>query len=181
MKDQDIVALYFDRNEEAIRHSQLQYGGYCMTVAMNILSSHSDAEECVNDTWVKAWWSMPPHRPHNLKTFLGKITRNLSIDRFRALHSSKRNRDLEVAMEELGESLPMPDDTDEQVLCGLLDEFLHTVPSTDCRLFLGRYWYGHSVSALAEQYGISANTVSQRLFKTRQRLRAFLTERGYHV
>lgn len=181
MKDQDIVSLYFARDEEALKVSEAQYGGYCMTISMNILASRPDAEECVNDTWLRAWNAIPPHKPSNLRTFLGKITRNLSIDRFRALHSTKRNQDLEVAMEELGDALPMPEDTDEGTLCGLLDEFLRRIDRQDCRLFLGRYWYGHSVTALAKHYGISANTVSQRLLRTRKRLHAFLNERGYNV
>ena len=181
MKDQDIVSLYFDRNQNAIKYSQAKYGGYCMSVSMNILQSRPDAEECVNDTWVKAWQTMPPQKPNNLKAFLGKITRNLSIDRYRSLHASKRNIDLEIAMDELGDAIPMPDDTDENLLCGLLDEFLRSLPQTDCRLFLGRYWYGHSVATLAGHYGMSANTVSQHLYQTRQKLKVFLGERGYSV
>ena len=181
MKDQDIVGLYFERNQDAIKHSQARYGGYCMSISMNILHSHPDAEECVNDTWLSAWQAMPPKKPSVLKTFFGKITRNLSIDRYRSLHASKRNIDLEVAMDELGDAIPMPDDTSEDLLCQLIEHFLGGVSDTDRRLFLGRYWYGHSVAMLAAHYGINPNTVSQRLYQTRQKLKAFLTERGYSV
>ena len=181
MDDCKIIELFERRDEGAIVECQKQYSKLCTAIALHILGNPEDAEECVNDTWVKAWHAMPPKRPNNLKTFLGKITRHLSIDRYRTLHSSKRNIDLEVAMDELGDAIPMPDDTDENLLCGLLDEFLRGIPRTDCRLFLGRYWYGHSVATLAGHYGMSANTVSQHLYQTRQKLKAFLGERGYSV
>lgn len=181
MKDADIVALYFARDEEAIRESQQAYGGYCTTVAMNILSSPADAEECVNDTWLRAWQSIPPAKPLDLKAFLGRITRNLSLDRFRTLKRHKRNRDLEVAMEELSEAIPLPDDTENSLLRQLLNEFLAVTEPLNRRLFVGRYWYGHSVIALARHYGLTVNAVSHRLSRTRAALKEFLKKEGYNV
>lgn len=181
MQDKEIVDLYWARKEIAIEESQKAYGSYCMTVSMNILSSRPDAEECVNDTWLKAWQAMPPQRPNNLRVFLGKIVRHLSIDRFRTLHRQKRNIDLEVAMDELGDCLVMPDDSTTAQVSALLNDFLSTQDKLTRQLFVGRYWHGYSVSRLAEHYRMAPNTVSQRLTRTRERLRAYLAERGYHV
>lgn len=181
MKDQDIVALYWERNENAITESQKEYGYYCMSVSMNILNSRPDAEECVNDTWLKAWQVMPPQRPNNLRVFLGKIVRNLSLDRFRTLHRQKRNIDLEVAMEELGEALIMPEETTTTQVSRAINEFLSMQDAVTRKLFVGRYWHGYSVARLAQHYGMAPNTVSQRLSRTRERLKAFLAERGYSV
>ena len=181
MNDNEIVALYWQRNEDAIRESETKYGSYCMTVSMNILSSRPDAEECVNDTWLRAWDAMPPARPSVLRTFLGKITRHLSIDRYRYLHASARNRDLEIAMSELGDAIPLPEDTDDYDLCALMNEFLEGLEPTDCRLFVGRYWHGYAVKVMAAHYGMTPNAVSLRLHRTRTALKAFLEERGCTV
>lgn len=181
MQDQDIIALYWARQESAIAESQKQYGNYCMNVSMNILSSRPDAEECVNDTWLKAWHTIPPARPRSLRLFLGKIVRNLSIDRFRALHRQKRNIDLEVAMEELGECMIMPEETSAEQVSDILGEFLSTQDKLTRQLFVGRYWHGYSVARLAGAYGMSPNTVSQRLGRTREKLKAYLQARGYRV
>ena len=110
MEDLHIIELYFARDEEAIRHTADKYGPYCTAVSMSILHSEPDAEECVNDTWLKTWNSIPPTRPNSLKLFLARITRNLSINRHRALHSDKRNKDLEVSLSELEPCFPAPDD-----------------------------------------------------------------------
>ena len=181
MKDTDIVDLYFARDEEAIRISQKTYGNYCTTIAMNILSSQADAEECVNDTWLKAWQSIPPACPYDLKAFLGRITRNLSLDRFRTLKRHKRNRDLEVAMEELSETIPLPDDTKDSLLKHLFSEFLAQTDSLNRRLFVGRYWHGYTVGKLARHYGLTENAVSHRLARTRAALKEFLEKEGYRV
>ena len=181
MNDYEIVSLYWQRDERAIIESERAYGDYCMTVAMNILDSRPDAEECVNDTWNHTWNAIPPARPTVLRTFLGKITRNLSIDRLRTLRRGKRNRDMVIAMEELGDSIPMPDDTDEGLLTSLLNEFLASIDARDRQLFVGRYWHGHSVRLLAAHYRLKPNTVAQRIKRTRERLHTFLNERGYHL
>ena len=181
MNDQDIVALYHARDEQAIKESENKYGVYCHAVAMNILNDRPDAEECVNDTWLRAWNSMPPHRPSVLRTFLGKITRNLALNRLSIRRAAKRNPYLEIALEELGDCVPAPEDTDARELCGLIDAFLEITPKLDRQLFLGRYWFAHSVRTLATHYQLSENAVSQRLKRTRAALRVYLTERGYHV
>ncbi len=181
MKDHDIVDLYWARDEQAIAESQRKYDGYCHGISMNILSNESDAEECVNDTWVAAWRSMPPKKPSVLRTYLGKLTRNLSINRLKERHREKRNPDLVIALEELAECIPVPEDTTDERLCAYLNEFLEITPALDRQLFMGRYWYGRTVREMAPRYGLTANAVSQRLKRTRQALRAYLEERGYTV
>ena len=179
LQDHEIVALYHARDEQAIHHSQRQYGPYCQAVAMNILNSPPDAEECVNDTWVAAWNSMPPQKPQNLCAYLGKLVRHISLNRLKALRREKRDAALTVAFEELEDIIPAPDETESAVICGWLDEYLGTLPQLDRQLFVGRYWYNHSVKALARHYGMTANAATKRITRAREGLRDFLIERGY--
>lgn len=179
LKDFEIVALYHARDERAIEVSQKQYGRYCHTVSMNILRSQPDAEECVSDTWPAAWNTMPPKWPRNLCAYLGKLTRNISLNRLKALRRECRDTSLTVAFEELEDCIPAPDDTDSAVICGWLDEYLGTLGQLDRQLFVGRYWYNHSVKELARHYGLTANAATKRITRVREGLRSFLTERGY--
>ena len=175
--DAEIVALYLARDESAVEHTAKNYGAYCLTVAMNILQSHPDAEECVNDTYLQAWRSIPPHRPTVLRLFLGKITRNLAIDRYR--QRKAHNPELDLVLEELAEILPAPEEDSD--LPGLLASFLENLPAEECNLFVLRYWHGHSVARLAKAFKMKPNNLSARLYRTREKLRAYLTERGYHL
>lgn len=179
LRDHEIVALYHARDERAIEVSQRQYGRYCHTVSMNILNSHPDAEECVNDTWVAAWNTMPPKRPENLCAYLGKLVRNISINRLKSLRRACRDTSLTVAFEELEDILPAPDDTDSNIICTWLDEYLATLPQLDRQLFVGRYWYNHSVKELAKYHRLTPNAATKRITRAREGLRAYLTERGY--
>ena len=178
LTDAEIVSLYLSRNEDAIRHTDRNYGAYCMSVAMNILNNRSDAEECVNDTYLQAWRSIPPHKPTVLRLFLGKITRRLAIDKYRA--NKSRNRDFEVALEEISEFLPAPEE-DDGTLPTLLAEFLTTLPAEERNLFVLRYYHGHTVARLSKAFGMKPNNLSARLYRTREKLRGYLSERGYHV
>lgn len=180
MEDFDIIALYLERKETAITETEKKYGGYCHQISMNILNDRLDAEECVNDTWLKTWNSIPPQRPGVLRLFLGTITRNLSINRYKARQAQRRNRELEVSLEELAECIPMKEE-DAGELPTLLNGFLRSQPSEDRTLFVLRYWHAHSVKHLAETFGMTAGAVSNRLWRIREKLRTYLTERGYHV
>ena len=180
MNDQDIIALYFDRNEQAIKETDTRYGKACMQVSMNILDSRPDAEECVNDTYLKAWYSIPPARPHSLCAFLCRITRNLSINRLRDLRRDKRSRELTVSLEELEDCIPV-DESNADILPELLADFLRGLEETDRRLFVGRYWHSMTPKDLAAYWNMSPNAVNLRIFKTRARLKAYLAERGYTV
>lgn len=181
MEDVQIIDLYFARDEQAIRHTAEKYGPYCMAVSMNILHSEPDAEECVNDTYLKTWHTVPPTRPDSLRLFLAKIVRNLSLNRWRAWHTEKRERDLEISMTELKDCIPAPDDGDRGELVRLLNEFLEGQSKNDRIMFVQRYWYSLSAAQIGEELGMSENTVWVRLHRTRERLRAYLEERGYRI
>ena len=179
LQDHEIVALYHARDDQAIHHSQRKYGSYCRTVAMNILNSPPDAEECVNDTWLAAWNSMPPQKPQNLCAYLGKLVRHISINRLKALRRERRDVRLTVTLEELEDCIPAPDDTESRLICQWLDEYLGTLTELDRRLFVGRYWYNYRVKQMARHYGLSANAATKRISRVREGLRVYLTERGY--
>ena len=180
MNDQEIISLYFDRDEQAIAETDKRYGKTCMRVSMSILNSHPDAEECVNDTYLKTWNAIPPARPRSLCAFVCRIVRNLSLNRLEELTAAKRNRDLTVSFEELEACIPLPDEASPE-LADLLESFLRKEGETDRVLFVGRYWFACPVEELARRTGLTRRAVHMRIFRTRERLRAYLTERGYGV
>ena len=180
MNDQEIISLYFDRDEQAIAETDKRYGKTCMQVSMSILNSHPDAEECVNDTYLKTWNSIPPAKPHSLCAFVCRIVRNLSLNRLKELTAAKRSRELTVSFEELEDCIPMPDG-ESPVLAEELAAFLKTEGEVDRVLFVGRYWFSCSVEELARRTGLTKRAVHMRIFRTRERLRAYLIERGYSV
>ena len=179
--DAVIVDLYWQRNEQAIHLTHMRYGGVCNRVAMNILENPSDAEECVNDAYLKVWESIPPARPASLQAFLLRITRNLALDRFRAKGRRKRDERMTVMLSELGDCIPAPEETDATELLGHIKAFLAEADETDRKLFVGRYFHAYEVKRMAEAYGLTPNAASLRLHKTREKLRAYLQERGYSV
>ena len=179
-RDREIVELYWQRSERAIQLTHRCYGGLCTKVAMNILGNPSDAEECVNDTYLKAWKSIPPERPRALGAFLTRITRNLALDRFRAKRRQKRDGEFTVMLSELGDCIPAPEEAADE-LPALLNEFLAGLKETDRRLFVRRYWYAMMPAALAKREGMTVNAVTVKLYKTRNKLRKFLEERGYKL
>ncbi len=176
-RDREIVALYFARDERAIQETAHHYGAACMRVSMDILESRPDAEECVNDTYLRTWNSIPPNRPQALGAYVLRIVRNLSISRLREITAAKRDRALTVSIHELDACLPARYTGDEE-LSAALTRFMATLGERDRRLFLGRYWYNLPVKELAREWDMKPNTVSQNLAKTRERLRAFLEEGG---
>ena len=180
LSDSEIVRLYFARDERAIRETDQKYGSLCMQISMNIVDSRPDAEECVNDTYLKTWNSIPPTRPNSLCAFVCRIARNLSINRLRDLRAAKRNRELTVSLSELEACIPLPDEAAGR-LPELLNGFLAELDREDRVLFLGRYWYACSVKDLARRLGITPNAASGRLNRLRNRLRAYLAEGGYTV
>lgn len=180
MEDREIVALYMARDERAIEVSADKYRRYVMGISMQILESTADAEECVNDTWLKAWNTIPPQDPPSLKMYLGRLVRCLSIDRWRMLRRGKRNKGVEVALDELTVCAP-PEEVGESVLTEALNAFLDGLEPLDRKLFMGRYWYLYSVKRLAAGYGLTEGNVSVRLHRLRGRLREHLQERGIKV
>ena len=180
MHDSQIIDLYFARDERAITETAKKHGAVCMSLSLNILQSHPDAEECLNDTYLSAWNHIPPERPMYFRAFLCRIIRNLSLQRLQYLHRQKRNRDLEVSLEELEACIPVPEERADE-LAEHLSNFLRTQEKTDRLLFMGRYFHACSVKTLAKKSGLRENTVAVRLHRTRERLRAYLEERGYRV
>jgi len=180
MNDQAIIDLYFARNEQAIAETAKSYGNVCMQVSMNILQSRPDAEECVNDTYLKTWNAIPPTKPHSLCAFVCRITRNLSLNRLRDLRREKRNKELTLSLEELEACIPAAMEDADQ-LAALLNSFLEGLEETDRVLFMGRYWYSYAIDDLAASMGLTKKAVYMRLYKIRERLRAYLGERGYRV
>ena len=186
MEDAQIVSLYWARCEDAIRETDAKYGAFCRTLAGNILGVREDAEECVNDTWLHAWNSMPPQKPSVLSAFLGRITRNLSFDLFRRLHREKRGGgNIDIVLDELAECVSGKDDTDrlweEKELRAEIDRFLSLLPEDKRYMFILRYWYSDSVSDIAKRFQTSANNVSVTLSRVRQKLKTQLIERGFDV
>ncbi len=180
-RDREIVELYWQRNERAIQLTHERYGGLCTKIAMNILGNPSDAEECVNDTYLKAWKSIPPEKPRALGAFLTRITRNLALDRYRTKRRQKRDGEFTVMLSELGDCVPAPEEGDAAELLGHIKDFLRGLDETDRNLFVGRYFHAYEVQRMAEGYGLTPNAVSLRLYKTREKLRVYLNERGYSV
>ena len=183
MKDAQILELYWDREEQAIYETQKAYGSYCYSIAWNILYSREDSDECVNDTWLRAWNAIPPKRPNRLSLFLGTITRNLSLDRWKEKHAMKRgNGEMELALDELAECVPDAHDTQAAVEAAELEEmlnaFLRTLPERECNIFLRRYWYVEEYSDIARRYDMKLNTVKTSLFRTRAKLRDYLERKG---
>ncbi|MBQ8551524.1 MAG: sigma-70 family RNA polymerase sigma factor [Clostridia bacterium] len=185
MTDEAIIELYFLRNEDAIRESDTKYGAYCHAIAENILKSGADAEECVNDTWMRAWLAIPPQRPRVLKLFFARITRNLSFNRHRELTADKRGRgELDVVLDEL-EYCIGTSDVDEHIEAEALGEsinrFLAALDVRERSVFLRRYFYAEPIGVIAARYGLRSGNVSTILSRTRKKLRAHLQREGYIV
>lgn len=186
MDDAKIVQLYWDRNEQAIPATADKYGNYCTSIAKNILGNHEDAEECVNDTYMSAWNSMPPHRPGILSAFLGKITRNLSIKRYRHNTADKRGGGQATAvLDEIAEIVSGTDSAeqalDRKELVKAIDTFLGVLSPEKRGIFVRRYWYFDSVSEIASRFGMTENNVSVTLNRIRLKLHSYLLERGFEL
>lgn len=183
MQDTEIISLYWARDERAIAETSAKYNGYCGSIAGNILDSREDAQECVNETFLAAWNSIPPHRPQALATFLGKLTRRIAIDRWRKLHAAKRGGGrTAIALEELQECIAGQQDVAQEAERRQLREavrtFILALPDTEQRIFLCRYWYMDAVEDIAAQFGFSESKVKSMLHRTRGKLRAHLQKEG---
>lgn len=184
MEDEKIVALYWNRDEKAIEETAAKYGRYCYSIAYNILESHEDAEESVNDTYAGAWNAMPPHRPAVLSAFLGKITRRISIDKWRRRNSEKRGGgETAMVLEELKDCIAPDGDVqaklEGKLLTETVKEFVAGLSATEQKVFLCRYWYLDSTEAIAKRFGFSQSKVKSMLHRTRAKLRAALNKEGF--
>lgn len=184
MEDEAIVSLYWERSEQAIRETENKYGKLCYSIAYNLLHNTEDAAESVNDTYLEAWNSMPPHKPNSLTAFLGKITRRLSVDRWRSIHAAKRGRgEYPLLLDELSECIPSESSVEQQVelkeLAETVNRFLRGLSNEKQQVFLRRYWYGDSMEELAKKFGFTENKVKSMLYHIRENLRECLKKEGF--
>lgn len=186
MNDSQIVELYWQRKESAIQETNVKYGAYCYSIANNILSCREDADECVNDTWLRAWKTMPPQKPGRLRLFLAKITRNLSFDKFKARNAEKRgNGEFPLVLDELESCIADIKDTEAEFsakeLGKSINRFLQTLSERECSIFLRRYFYAESVAEISIRYGLKDSNVQVILSRTRKKLREHLEKEGYII
>lgn len=186
MQDKQIVDLYWQRDEDALRHTEQKYGAYLFRTAYNILANAEDSKECVNDTYLKAWHSMPTQRPSVLSTYLGRITRQSAIDVFRRQHSKRRYASqYALSLDELADSFSCGDDAasqlDAALLAAAISDFLRTLPQDARRAFVGRYYFFDSLSELADYCGIKKSTLKSLLYRSRQKLSAHLKKEGFEL
>lgn len=184
MTDNEIVALYFDRNENAINETQIKYGSFLSGISGNILSDLEDVKECVGDTYFAAWRSIPPNRPEKLSAYLARIVRQLSIDRFRRLNSKKRYRsEYAMSLSEMEEIIPGGAETESEYDAKALDEcinsFLRSRTEEERSIFAGRYFFNDSINKVASYYGYSEGKVKSMLFRMRSDLKAKLIGEGF--
>lgn len=186
MDDAAIVELYWRRDERALDETRAKYGAYCRAISLRIVGDSGAADECVNDTWLGAWNAMPPHRPGNLKTFLGKIARNLSLKRRRSRSAAKRGGgEVALSLGELEECVAGRDDVGERLeaeeLARTIDAFLSGLPQDDRRMFMCRYWHFDSIADIARRFGFGQSKVKMSLKRTRDKLAAYLEQEGVNL
>lgn len=185
-EDSRIIELYFERNESAVAETDKKYGAYCMTVSKNILGNEEDAKECLNDTYLAAWNSIPPKIPEKLSLFLGKITRNLSLNRYRKNETKKRGGGTaDIVFDEIGEIISGSENPEEKFerkeIIGAVNEFLRTLPEEKRSIFICRYWYFDSIEDIAARFGKKESGIYSSLERTRKNLWKYLSERGYEI
>ncbi len=186
MNDREIVALFLARDESAIKAVSEKYRSYCAKIAANILGSYDEAEDCVNDALMRAWESIPPHKPEMLSTFLGKLTRNIAINMRRQSQALKRGSgEAELMFEELSELIPgdgsVEREFDLKELTGAINSFLYTLPEQARNIFICRYWYCDNIHDIAKEFAVSKNKVYVTLSRTRKKLCEYLRKEGYEL
>ena len=186
MDDIKIVELYWQRDERAIHETACKYGAYCMKISMNILADKSDSAENVNDTYLGAWNAMPPHRPTVLQSFLGRIARNLALNKYKARQAEKRAGDeFALSLDELDICTPagvsVEDSAAVSALAAQISAFLRGLPAEMRRAFVCRYFYAESVREIAARQGASESKIKSMLLRSRLRLKAQLEKEGYSL
>lgn len=184
MTDDKIIQLFFQRKEVAIEETQKKYGSYCFKIANNILNNREDSEECLNDTWLKAWESIPPTRPAYLNLFLAKITRNFAINTYRSKHTHKRGKgEMALVLDELEECITGETDVETlyiaEELQSSINKFVRGLSEKDGNVFIRRYFYADSIKDISNRYHISENNVRVMLSRTRNKLKLRLEKEGY--
>ena len=182
MEDIRIIELLFQRSESAIPALQQKFGGLCRSVISRILSDKRDVEECMSDTYLRVWNSIPPQRPARLDSYLARIARNVALDRYDYNTASMRSSDLTLAFEELAVHLPVrTSETDSVEFRTFLNRFLRSLPKAARVMFIRRYWYGESVGKIATALKCSEEKVKSSLFRTRKKMREAMLKEGIHL
>lgn len=185
MDDTEIVELFWERSEDALREVRGKYEKFCRYISMRILNNPEDADECVNETYLRAWNSIPPSKPDSLRAFLGKIARNLSLDLYNKKRAAKRGGgEPEAVLEELAECIPSEnarDIVEDIALRDALNAFLKTLPADARKIFMRRYWYMSEIREIAHDYNFSESKVKMSLARTREKLRQFLEKEGIDI
>ena len=184
MDDKQIVDLYWERSESAISETEKKYGKYCHYIAYQILNSNEDAEEVVNDTYSKAWESIPPKRPESLKAYLGTISRRCAFDIYERKHTQKRGQ-IPIVLDELSECLPCADDECNVIskiaLQESLNVFLRSLPLKTRNIFIRRYWYTSSIAEISNEYSMKESAICMLLLRTRKKLKTYLQKEGFDL
>lgn len=186
MTDTEIVDLYLKRSESAITETAKQYGSYCSAIAMNILQNKEDVDECVNDTYLRLWNSIPPQLPKTFSTFIGRITRNLSLDRYEIRNAQKRKgNETNLLLSELENCIPsarnVEQDVEDNELIQMIEHFLSTIRQEDMAFFVHRYWYSESVPEISRKSDVGESKVRMSLHRTRKKLKKHLEKRGITI
>ena len=186
MDDKEIIALYNDRNEKAIEETSTKYGKFCYTIAYNILSDKEDSEECLNDTWLGAWNTIPPTQPKSLKYYLAGIVRNLSLKLFRNKHRQKRNEDnVSYVLDEIEEitrdTVSIEDEVGAHELETAINAFLRTLTERERCIFLRRYYFMDGIKEISKRSNASENSIVVSLSRTRKKMKEHLTKEGYII
>ena len=183
LEDKEIIELYFNRSQNAITETAKKYGKYCSYISYNILRNREDAEECANDTYLRAWNAIPPKSPECLSAYLGKITRNLSLNLLEKNGAKKRGSgNINDALDELGECISSPksveSEIDNMLVTENINEFLSGLERETRIIFMRRYWYLSSIKEISSEYNITESKVKMSLFRTRNNLKQFLEKEG---
>lgn len=186
MQDELIVRLYLERSEQAIEKTSEKYGAYCHTIAWNILYNSEDTEECVNDTYLHTWNSIPPQKPNCFRAFIGKITRNLALNRYESRHAQKRNSgEVPLCLDELSECVgggsPVDSVIERMTVVQCINTFLEGLKPMERKVFVRRYWYAASVKEIAGEYELGESQVKMMLLRSREKLKALLEKEGVAV
>ena len=181
MDDAAIVSLYWARSEDAISQTAAKYGAYCRTISYNILANAEDADECVNDTYLRIWSMIPPYKPNYLRSFICRIARGLAIDRYRYNNRSKRNSGGDVSFDEPENEMSYIRFDSDSALKDDLNAFVKKLDVESQTLFMRRYFLGESVSSLASRFEMSEDNVGVKLFRIRAKLKKYLTGKGYDL
>ena len=185
MTDNEIISLYWARDERAVTETAVSYGKFCYTIAYNILRVNEDTEECVNDTYHTAWSVIPPQKPERFRPWLGRVVRNIAFDRWDKLHAQKRYAGAEVLLDELAETVPSHINVEKEVetaeLAAVISAWLERQPERDRMFFILRYWKGEPLKSIAARHGIKEKTLAQRMYVMRRSLKLCLENEGIMI